>query len=281
MAHGYRILDVHHHVGDATAILGGASEVPSGVMEEETLRAEMAARLAIMDRDGVEQAVVIPGHSYLRPHGIADTRRVNDAIAAYRDRRPDRFPVALGIVEPRDGPAALAEIDRARAELRLAGISFHVRFQGVSLDNLWVRRYLERMADRGLVPVIHAIPESPDEALWKVAKLARALPDVPILALDAFAAHESARECSLIAEIAPNILFDISLAHSFEVIEAFARQFGAARVVFGTDLYSPPLGKRISHLLPQILESGLSEAEKAAIFGGNARRLFGLPELGG
>ena len=36
----------------------------------------------------------------------------HDRIAAYRAALPDRFPVAAGIVEPRDGEASLAEIER-------------------------------------------------------------------------------------------------------------------------------------------------------------------------
>ena len=74
----------------------------------------------------------------------------------------------------------------------------------------------------------------------------------------------------------PNLLWDTSLAYNFDFLEQFAKQFGAQRVVFGTDLYSPPLGRRISHLIPQILESSLTEAEKVLVLGGNARRLFGL-----
>ena len=78
------------------------------------------------------------------------------------------------------------------------------------------------------------------------------------------------------ADVAPNIVFDTSLSYNFDFIEEFAGRFGAERVVFGTDLYSHPVGRRISHILGQILESGLSAPDKAAILAGNARRLFGL-----
>ena len=83
-------------------------------------------------------------------------------------------------------------------------------------------------------------------------------------------------EHSLFYFCAPNICFDTSLSYNFDFIENFARQFGAERVVFGTDLYSHPVGKRISHLLPQIKASSLSNEQKTAILSGNARRLFGV-----
>ena len=109
-----------------------------------------------------------------------------------------------------------------------------------------------------------------------LAVLARSIPDTPVLALDAFGSYEATRECFFIAEVAPNILFDTSLSYNFDFIEEFARAFGAERVVFGTDLYSHPVGRRISHLLPPIRESALSEQEKAKILAGNARKLFGV-----
>jgi predicted TIM-barrel fold metal-dependent hydrolase len=268
------VLDVHHHVGSAFRALGGALE---DVAEDEAaLQKEREARLEIMDRHGVAQAIVIPGHGYLRPRGIADTRSENDAIARYRDAAPDRFPAAVGIVEPRDGEASFDELKRVREELGLVGISIHTRFQGVSLDSRFIIAYCERMAELGLVPVLHAMNETPEEALWKLARVARAIPDTPVLALDAFGSYEATRECFFIAEVAPNIVFDTSLSYNFDFIEDFANQFGPERVAFGTDLYSHPVGRRISHLLPQILESELSEASKQLILSGNARRLFGL-----
>jgi predicted TIM-barrel fold metal-dependent hydrolase len=272
----FDVFDVHHHVGRAFDALGGEIEAGDD-RSSEFAAIELADRLRIMDDGGVRQAMVIPGHGYLRPRGLADTRAVNDEIAAYRDRTPERFPVACGIVEPRDGSAAFAEIDRVADELGLVALSFHTRFQGVSLDSRWILRYLERMGERGLVPVIHAMDDTPEEALWKLASLAREVPDLTMLALDAFSGFEATRQCFFVADVAPNVVFDTSLSYNFDFIEDFAVRFGAERVVFGTDLYSHPVGRRISHLLPQIEASGLSGADKAAVLGGTARRLLGVP----
>ena len=106
--------------------------------------------------------------------------------------------------------------------------------------------------------------------------LARAFPEVPMVVLDAFGGYESTRQCFTVAELAPSLLFDTSLSYNFDFIEDFARQFGADRVLFGTDLYSWPVGRRISHVLKQVIESGLDETDKALILGGNAARLFHL-----
>ena len=264
---GYDIFDCHHHVGDVSAFLG--VDAP-----EAGVASEVEARIAIMDAAGVAQAAVIPSHAYEQAEGIADTREANDRIAGYRSAHPDRFPVAIGIVEPQHGARSLEEIDRVKHDLELDGISFHARFQGVSMDDRWIARYVERMASLELVPVLHAMTESADESLWKIAKLASSLSDVPMLVLDAFSTFEGTKEVSTIAERCPNLLFDTSLSYNFDFIEVFVQRFGASRVLFGTDLYSPPIGRRISHLVPQILESSLSDADKAAILGGNARRLF-------
>ena len=118
--------------------------------------------------------------------------------------------------------------------------------------------------------------DTPEEALWKLASIARQLADLTIVALDPFSGFEATRQCFHVAEIAPNIVFDTSLSYNFDFIEDFANRFGAERVVFGTDLYSYPVGRRISHLLPQIVDSALPHDAKVAILGGNARRILGL-----
>ena len=92
--------------------------------------------------------------------------------------------------------------------------------------------------------------------------------------------ENTTRQNFFVGEIAPNVAFDTSLSYNFDYIEDFAHQFGADRVVFGTDLYSHPVGRRISHLLPQIIDSALSDVDKTAVLGGNARRLLQVPLRG-
>lgn len=274
MLEGFDVIDVHHHVGDPSAVFGsmplaGQPETPADRDADE-----VGKRLEVMEQGGVDQAVVIPGHGYHRPEGLRDTMRINDGIAAYRNRDPLHFPVAIGVVEPTYGHHSLPEIDRVADELSLAGISFHVRFQGVSLDNEWIRTYVERIVEHGLTPVLHAVHETSENPLWKVAAIARAFPDAEMLVLDAFGSHEGTKECFFTAEVAPNLVFDTSLAHGWGLIEHFARTFGAERVAFGTDLYSWPLGRQISPISREIAVSGLDDRAKQLILAGNARRLF-------
>ena len=191
-ADGYRVLDVHHHVGDAIAALGRSGSPPVSGGESE-----LDIRLATMDRNGVDAAIVIPGHSYLRPNGLADTRLVNDGIAAYRDAHPDRFPAALGIVEPLYGRAGDAELWRIKDELGFVGVSIHTRFQGVATDSPHVLAQIALMGELGLVPFVHSVSEASEEALWRVVNVAKAFPDLPMIVLDAFSSHEQGSHAML------------------------------------------------------------------------------------
>jgi predicted TIM-barrel fold metal-dependent hydrolase len=122
--------------------------------------------------------------------------------------------------------------------------------------------------------VIHALNESTEESVWKVGQLADRFPDITMLVLDGYSSFEGTKQCSMLAARHPNLVFDTAIAfHSDHVIDDIKR-FGAHRYVFGTDLYSPPFGHRISHILVEILESDLDDEQKRAVVGGTARRLF-------
>ncbi len=277
------VVDVHHHVGTLAAhdsrearYTGLAGPPGDGAHGAEV---ELAMRLDEMDALGVDQAVVIPSHSYLRPRGALDTMAVNDAIAAYRDRMPDRFPAALGIVEPMHGDASLDELVRIKDELGLVGVSFHVRFQGCSTDSPLVWKLVHRMAELDLVPFVHAVGYVPDEAIWRQARLARSIPDTPVVVLDTFSTSESARQTLQVAEDTPNLVFDTGMTDEFSRVRMLVDAIGPERVLFGTDNYSKftpaPLPTRHG-VLEGLAASDLSVDAKRAILGANASRLLGL-----
>jgi hypothetical protein len=176
---GFHVIDVHHHVGNVPSLMAQVSESGAQGMELDLTPfrdpSDMEIRLAVMDANGIDQAVVIPTHEYLRPAGQA-----------------------------------------------YAG--------------------------------------SPDEAPWMVTELAKTLPEVPMIVLDGFSGLErSAKEISIAAATMSNLVFDTSLAYSFDIVERFVANFGAERVLFGTDMYSPPLAYRKSTVLEQLFDSGLDD----------------------
>ena len=277
---GFHVIDVHHHVGGVPSLMGDMADSADVVEPGASIRdgGEMAERLRIMDDNGVDQSVVMPTHEYLRPDGHRDTSALNDAIAAYRDERPDRFVAAIGIVEPLHGRQSVRELERIRDDLGLVGVSFHARFQGVSTDSHLMGTLVLAAIDLGLVPFVHCYADSPDEAPWKILDVAHAVPDAPIVLLDGFSGFERVKEISRAAAEAPNLVFDTSLVYSFDFIERFIDRFGPERVLFGTDMYSVPLAYRHSYTLDQLLDSRLDDETKSMVLADNVRRLLRLDD---
>jgi hypothetical protein len=237
------------------------------------VKKEREKREHILDKRGVNQVVVIGGHDYLRPRGIEDTRVLNDRLTAYREVWGSRVLSTVGIVEPLFGEAGFEELTRCKTQLGMSGISFHARFQGVSMESIWVRRYIEKMGELGLVPFLHAVGESPEEALWKLEELGADFPDLTFIILDAFSTFEQSRFARIVARRRPNFTFDTGLARGISMILPVINECGAERIVYGSDLYSWPQPAH-DDTLEDIRSCRLSEGDKSLILGQNIQRIL-------
>ena len=266
-----RVFDIHQHVGLLTV---------SGHLEPGTTTIDIdddyRRRVAVMDRFGVTKGAIMPALQYERPRGQMDTCCINDLMAEYRRRHAERFPVALGTVEPLHGEkAGVAELERMAGELRLDGVVWHHRFQGTFIADWRMRPFLRKAETLGLPAFIHLFAESTMEAPWGLEALAEEFPGVPFVAIDAFSGHTQSRYMLSLGRRFLNILFETAALFPLgRLIEEFVGALGSERILYGSDLYVDPLMYNVPHVLEEIRAAAISPRDRENILWNNACRLF-------
>jgi aminocarboxymuconate-semialdehyde decarboxylase len=116
-------------------------------------------RLRDMDDMGLDMQLVMPPPPqcyYTVPVeiGVKATRVLNDGIAAYVARKPDRF-VALGTVPMQDGKEAAAELERAMKTLGFKGAQVLTNVGGKELSDPAFAPFWAKAEELGALIVIH------------------------------------------------------------------------------------------------------------------------------
>ena len=262
----YEVFDVHQHLGSA-ALFGIGEQSPDGARE-------MAARLSLMDRHGIDAACIMAPPVW--PRSVSSVE-VNDQVAAYRDLNRERFPVALGTANVWGGEPELRELDRLARDLRLDGVVWHHRFQGAFIDHAFMNEALQECERLRLPAFIHVVLESTQEAPWRLAELANRFPNVTFVALDALSSATHYGWIEHLARDLPNVLFDTAMVACVgRVVERLVDAVGAGRLLLGTDLYSAPANYVYPAPIHEVLYSDLSDDDRRLVLSGNVRRLFGL-----
>ncbi len=263
------LIDFHTHafppkiaeraIGKLSHASGGMTPYTDGTVEG--LRTLMA-------RGGVDAAVVL----HIATNGHQQSS-VNDFAAAVQNKT-DIF--SFGSVFP-DAEDAMDELERIR-ELGLLGVKLHPDYQGFFVDDERLKPLYKKISALGLITVFHAGYDYgfPPPYGATPERLARALSwfDSPVVA-----AHYGGISCGegVLRELCgrENLYIDTSFGYgalpkyyAAKIIEAH----GADRVLFGTDApwHTPAMEKALIESL------GLSEKERAAIYGGNAAHLLGI-----
>jgi aminocarboxymuconate-semialdehyde decarboxylase len=265
-------------------------------------------RLRDMDRKGIDLRVLSVSTPNVYPWAGAEqiriTRYVNDAVARYCHAHPDRF-IGLASLPLADIDASLKEIDRAQ-ELGLRGLAIGSNIGGPPLNDhrfepLWDKINRLRLpvvehpmfpkdtSDMGEFELPLRIGMMFDTALVAArliyAGIFERYQDFPYVIAHTGGAllmllerldngYRLFPDCrkyinKLPSEYAGRLYYD-TCAFGAQAL-MFAREVvGTKRLLFGTD--DPFIGSDDSH----VTRLDIPEAEKAAILGSNAARMFGL-----
>jgi predicted TIM-barrel fold metal-dependent hydrolase len=209
-----------------------------------------------------------------------DCRAHNDALLQRANEYPDRL-IPFVTVDPKQGPAAVEELERCLANPRFRGVKFHAWLQAFASSMLRdTMMDILHVAAKHDVPVLFHDGTPPYSTTYQVADLARWSPETKIVLGHAGSADYVDAAAQLIRDY-PNLYGCFcgprpgDLVHLIEV-------GGADKIIFGSDF-----GAAGWRLLPEridnVLEAGLSESQLELVLYANAARLLRLDEfpLGG
>jgi aminocarboxymuconate-semialdehyde decarboxylase len=332
-----RVIDVHAHVIPRRLVEAmRAGSAPDGIRIEEggsgpvvvhrqgyrypLLESffDVTARLAAMDADGIDFALLSPAPPLFlywidAREAPAAAAVINDAVAEMVREAPDRF-AGIATLPMQDPSAAVRELRRCVESLGMRGAQIGPSIEGVPLDDLTLRPVLQEASDLGVPLIIHpyyvgSTPGLDDFYLtnlqgnpWQTAVCASrlilsgtldALPGLKLVLVHG-GGHlpyqvgrldhgYRVRPEAALPERAPSeylrrFHYD-SLTHRPESTRWLAEQVGADRVLFGTDMPFDMAGGALAEQLSAFSAESQSDAV-AAIAHLNAEELFLLTRSG-
>ncbi|MCI0433860.1 MAG: amidohydrolase family protein [Gemmatimonadetes bacterium] len=294
---------VLHYPGDYNVVVPGHRDI--GFREQ------------VLDDTGVDTQVLTftsPGtHVEAPEHAVKFAAMVNDAHARIAAERARRF-AALATLPLNDPAASVRELERAMGDLGLPGCMVFSNVNGVPLSD---RRYWplwERAAERNAVVYIHPIDPVGVEAMldywlmpligflmdttlaaaslvfagvperfpgirWVLAHLGGA---IPYLAERLDRGFEAFPECREHIDRPPSTYLRAfhydTVNFDPAALELAIRFAGANRILAGSD-YPHRIGS-LERMLTAVRSLDVSDADRAAILGGNAARLLGIAANG-
>ncbi|MEW6275185.1 MAG: amidohydrolase family protein [Bacillota bacterium] len=242
------IIDSHEHLGDC--------RVFDHVIEEEEL-------IGALDANKVDAALVLPFP------GAANEPTVHDAIAALAKKYPRRIYGVVSLNPHIDEESYFREVERCVKKLKFVGLKLHPYGHACPPGAKDADKVFQVAQDFDLPLIIHTGLGVPYALPSLIIPRAKQFPRMKIVM-----AHSGAYiytvEAFIVAAECPNVYFETSWCAAHR-IKALVEQFGAHRVMFGSDI--PP---NIATELAKYNSIGLSSAQLEQCLAGTVREVFNL-----
>jgi aminocarboxymuconate-semialdehyde decarboxylase len=270
-------------------------------------------RLRDMDDMGLDMQLIMPPppqcyYSVPVEIGVKATQVLNDGIAAYRERKPDRF-VALGGVPLQDGKEAANELERSMKQLGFKGCQVLTNVVGKELSDPEFAPFWKKAEELGALVVIHPNGFTGGERFSRLYfnnvignpldttialhylifdGVLERHPNLKIMAVHGggYLAGYSGRidhAWGARTDVANHLpkppteylkkVYVDTVVFTAHQLEYLVKLFGADHVLMGTDY---PFDMADYDPVGHVVEAALDEKTIAAICGGNAKRLLGL-----
>jgi predicted TIM-barrel fold metal-dependent hydrolase len=206
--------------------------------------------------------------------------KTNDYILDSISRYPTRL-VGFCAIQPRAGDAAIAELERC-AKAGAKGIGeLRSDVQGFDLtDKATMKPLVDAAVKRDLIFLTHSSEPVGHEYLGKgsitpemLYSFITAFPNLKLVCAHWGGGLPFYALMPEVAQAIANVFFDTAatvLLYKPEIFEQASHVIGSDKILFGTDY---PLMQQ-NRVLAQIRSSGLSEEDKARIWGANAQKLL-------
>lgn len=244
---------------------------------------------ASMKKAGVDWSVNLPVMTYAE-----QTEKVNASLITHKDELLAQGIITFGGIHP-DDKDFRGELKRLKAA-GIGGIKLHPAYQGVEFDDPRIMRILDCANELGLIVVTHAGVDIGiyDHDYCSVAQILHVLKEVRperlVLAhMGGWARWDEVERDLAGAPVWLDTAFSIgpvtpwpkadrqpyrSMNLTEEAFVRLVRKHGANRVLFATD--SP--WEDQADYIGRMERMPLTDAEKQAIFGGNATALLGIAQ---
>lgn len=234
-----------------------------GAQRDATL--EPDELIAIMDRTGVDHALVAPSESQI----AFDNRAGNEAIAKITERSQGRL-LGYAVASPWNRKHALAELRFAHDHGAVA-LAVDAALQGFDLLDGLVEPLLDFAGQVGW-PVYVRTGTPPTALPLPLATLALRYPEIPFI-MGRSGATDFWLDAIPALEYAPNLYADTAYGPWDTILTAFAEHpaVGTDRVIFSSDA---PYSSAVIELR-RIVEWDIDDERRSRVLGGNLARLLG------
>lgn len=231
-----------------------------------------SAFMAALDRVGIEKACVF---TVMGLYG--DCPRHNDALLARVQSHPDRL-IPFATVDPKEGPAAVAELERCLANPLFRGVKLHPWLQAFAPSMLKETTVaILKVAARHGVPVLYHDGTPPYCTTYQVADVARWSPEAKVVLGHSGLSDYAAAAAKMIRDL-PNLYGCFCGSRPGELLH-LVKVGGADKILFGSD-FGAAGWQLLAERLDNALEAGLTSADLEKVLYRNAERLLRLKESG-